>query len=597
MIQFPKPEVEQYFQVSVIRQFAVNADESRIVFSSNMNGTFNLWAMDFHAEHPFPYPLTYEGQTSSFIKMDGEGRFILTSLDRDGDENYHIYALPWNGGQALKLIEGAADDKYFYVQMSEDGKRLYYVTSKDNPQFMNSRVYNLETKEDKLIHEGSATSTFLTGVSPDEQVIAYSQSYANTYSVTYVCRKGEEPQCVTPSADVVHIVGDVCFVDNDTVLFVTDYEQEYAYIAQYQLSTKQFERVCAIEKESVTNLKWHKETRTLYVVTEKGVVDKLYAYGYDSGELVAMSLPTDIVEQLSVAASGNIYVLARGAVCPTNIYRYAEGAWAALTHNVMTGLTAEDLVDPDIVTYDSFDGTVIEALLYRAKEAVANGYTIFWPHGGPQAAERKQFRAMFQYLLAQGYHIFAPNFRGSTGYGSSFVKLVERDWGEGPRKDCLAGMEWLFAQGISSREKLFVFGGSYGGYMTLLLAGRHADYFRAAIDYVGVSNLFTFVKSVPEFWKPLMERWLGDPEKDKERFIKDSPITYLDDMTNPMLIVQGANDPRVVKEESDQIVEALRAQGRDVEYLVFEDEGHGVVRKQNEKVLYQTIVDFLKRHQ
>ncbi|MDK8181465.1 S9 family peptidase [Paenibacillus sp. UMB4589-SE434] len=597
MIQFPKPEVEQYFQVSVIRQFTVNADESRIVFSSNMNGKFNLWAMEFQTGHPFPYPLTYEGQTSSFIKMDGEGRFVLTSLDRDGDENYHIYALPWNGGQALKLIEGAPDDKYFYVQMSEDGKRLYYVTSKDNSQFMNSRVYDLETKEDKLIHEGATTTTFLVSVSPDEQVIAYSQSYANTYMPTYVCRTGEEPQCVTPSADVVHVVGDVHFVDNDTVLFVTDYEQEYAYIAQYQLSTKQFKQVCAIEQESVTGIKWHKETRTLYVITEKGVIDKLYAYGYDSGEIAPISLPADIVEQISVAASGNIYVLARGATRPTNIYKYTEGAWAALTHNVMTGLSEEDLVDPDIVTYDSFDGTVIEALLYRAKEAVANGYTIFWPHGGPQAAERKQFRAMFQYLLAQGYHIFAPNFRGSTGYGSSFVKLVECDWGEGPRKDCLAGMEWLFAQEISSREKLFVFGGSYGGYMTLLLAGRHADYFRAAIDYVGVSNLFTFVNSVPEFWKPIMERWLGDPEKDKERFVKDSPITYLDDMTNPMLIVQGANDPRVVKEESDQIVEALRAKGRDVEYLVFEDEGHGVVRKENEKILYQAIVDFLKRHQ
>ena len=110
--------------------------------------------------------------------------------------------------------------------------------------------------------------------------------------------------------------------------------------------------------------------------------------------------------------------------------------------------------------------------------------------------------------------------------------------GRGPRKDCLAGMDWLFEQGISSREKLFVMGGSYGGYMTLLLAGRNPEYFKAAIDIVGVSNLFTFYDSVPEHWKPIMERWIGDPERDKERFIKDSPITYLDDMVNPMLIIQ-----------------------------------------------------------
>jgi dipeptidyl aminopeptidase/acylaminoacyl peptidase len=123
-------------------------------------------------------------------------------------------------------------------------------------------------------------------------------------------------------------------------------------------------------------------------------------------------------------------------------------------------------------------------------------YTIFWPHGGPQSAERKSFRALFQCLLNRGYNIFAPNFRGSTGYGSSFTKLVEGDWGEGPRLDCVAGMDWLFDNNISNKEKLFVIGGSYGGYMTLLLAGRHHDYFRAAVDIFGPSNLFTFVNSV-----------------------------------------------------------------------------------------------------
>lgn len=267
-----------------------------------------------------------------------------------------------------------------------------------------------------------------------------------------------------------------------------------------------------------------------------------------------------------------------------------------LTHNVLTGLTEKDLSYPDVVTYSSFDGMEIEALLYRPNPETANGYTVFWPHGGPQAAERKQFRAMFQYIIAQGYHIFCPNFRGSSGYGSSFVKMVEQDWGEGPRKDCLAGMDWLFEQGISSPEKLFVMGGSYGGYMTLLLAGRNPEYFRAAIDIVGVSNLFTFYNSVPEHWKPMMELWIGNPERDKERFIKDSPITYLDHMVNPMMIIQGANDPRVVKEESDQIVEALQAQGRDIEYLVFDDEGHGITKKENEKVAYARIVEFLKRN-
>ncbi|GIO95416.1 peptidase S9 [Paenibacillus lautus] len=598
MIEFPKPDVEQFFQTYGIRTFGISADESRLVFSSSLNGKFNLWAMELEGETSYPYPLTYNDQIASFIKLDPEGRHILTAFDRDGNENYQFHALPWNGGEPMPLFEEAdADDKHYFVHLSEDGKRLYYVTSKDNPSFLNSRVYHLDTKEDQLLLEGQVTSTEMCAVSPDEKTIAYTQMYANTYYVSYVKREGEEPLCLTPSPEQVHISGGVLFASNDQVIFATDYESEFSYVATYNIPQQKFEPLCRIDRESIQLLRYHKDSRTLYIVTEKGVEDRLYAYSLDSGELTAIPLPSDIVEQLNVTKSGNLYLLARGAVKPLNIYRYAGGAWSMITKNVLTGLTDEDMVTPEVVTYPSFDGMEIEALLFRAKDHVANGYTVFWPHGGPQASERKQFRSMFQYILAKGYHIFCPNFRGSTGYGSSFVKLVEQDWGEGPRKDCLAGMDWLFEQGISSREKLFVMGGSYGGYMTLLLAGRNPEYFKAAIDIVGVSNLFTFYNSVPEHWKPIMERWIGDPERDKERFIKDSPITYLDDMVNPMLIIQGANDPRVVKEESDQIVEALRAKGRDVEYLVFEDEGHGITKKANEKIAYARMVEFLKRNQ
>jgi dipeptidyl aminopeptidase/acylaminoacyl peptidase len=239
----------------------------------------------------------------------------------------------------------------------------------------------------------------------------------------------------------------------------------------------------------------------------------------------------------------------------------------------------------------------IEALLFQAKEENRNGYTVFWPHGGPQAAERKFYRAMFQMLLNRGYNIFCPNFRGSTGYGASFVKLVEQDWGEGPRLDNVEGIRWLFDNGISSPDKLFLVGGSYGGYMALLLHGRHPEYFRAVVDIFGVSNLFTFYNSVPEHWKPIMTRWVGDPETDRERFEKDSPITYLSTMSRPMLVIQGAKDPRVVKEESDQIVEELRNAGREIDYLVLDDEGHGFSKKENEINVYRTMLEFLEKHQ
>lgn len=595
MITFPKPDVEQFFQTYVIRQFGLSADESRLVFSGSVNGKFNLWAIDLKGETSYPFPLTYNDQACGFIKLDPEGRHILTSFDRDGNENFQLQALQWDGGQPLPLLEAAPSDKHYFVHLSEDGKRIYYCTSKDNPNYMNSRVLDLETMEDQLLLEGKDAATIIDSVSSDEKTFTYIKSYGNTYSLCYVHQEGKEDRCITPDEGLAHIAGDVNYVEDHLLMFATNYDSEYTYMAQYDLSNSTFQPVLRFDQESVSQLRWHKDSRTLFIVTEKGVEDKLYTYSLDSGELQSIPLPADIVDQITVAKSGHVYVLARGAIKPFNIYRYQDRAWMKLTNNVMTGLSEDELVAPEVVTYPSFDGMEIEALLYRAKDDVANGYTVFWPHGGPQAAERKQFRAMFQYIIAHGYNIFCPNFRGSTGYGSSFVKLIEQDWGGGARKDCLEGMEWLFAQGISSREKLFVMGGSFGGYMTLLLAGRNPEYFRAAIDIVGVSNLFTFYNSVPDHWKPMMEQWIGDPVRDRERFITDSPITYLDTMTNPMLIIQGANDPRVVKEESDQIVKALQAMGRDVEYLVFEDEGHGIVKKENEKIAYRRMVEFLDR--
>lgn len=595
MIQFPKPDVEQFLRSYVIRNFDVSKDESLIVFSSNLNGKFNLWAMD--AEHLYPYALTYHDQANMFIKIDPEKRFILADMDQDGDENYKIYALPIEGGVPLPLFEAERKDKFFFGHLSKDGERLYYLTSKNNPNYLNIHCYNLKTKEDRLLHEGSTGPTEFGAVSPEEKSFFYLEMYANTYAVGFV-KIGERSQCITPSKDVVHTVRDGFYYDENRIYFITNYESEYAYLASYDIDQDRFTPVLKIEQEDIKAIGWHKESQTIYLVTEKGVTDLLYAYSLETQQLSLLEKPVDVVESIKVMESGSLYLLGRSATKPLNIYQKGvNGEWRSLTKNVVLGVAEEEMVEPEVVRYTSFDGMEIEALLFKAKPDVANGYTVFWPHGGPQAAERKFFRPFFQLLVGRGYSVFAPNFRGSTGYGASFEKLVEGDWGEGPRLDCVAGIEWLFEQGIVDQDKLFLVGGSYGGYMSLLLSGRHPEYFRAVVDIFGVSNLFTFYDSVPDHWKPAMKRWLGDPVEDRERFIKDSPITYLDQMVKPLLVIQGANDPRVVKAESDQIVAKLRENGVEVEYLVFDDEGHGFSRKVNEIKAYRTLLEFLERHQ
>lgn len=595
MIQFPKPTVEQFFRTYAITDFTVSSDEQRIIFSSNLNGKMNLWAMDLPDR--FPYLFAHQDDSCSFIKIDPENRYVLAGFDKDGDENHHIYAVPIDGGLPQPLITGDATDKYFFTHLSEDGKRIYYMTSEGNPSFLNARVRNLEDKSDTLLHVGEDYPTELAAVSTNEKAFVYLRSSANTY-VTGVVKTGEETYSLTPDPEKVHVVFDPVFVDDRTVYFITDFESEYSYVAKFDLQSKEFSTVVTIEKESIESLKFNEKQNVLYLASEKGVSDQLYRYDLASGNLESLALPVDVIGKIHVAASGTLYLLGVSGTKPVNIYHSKKGdSWEQLTNNNVLGVNDDDLIEPEVVSYTSFDGMEIEALLFKAKPENDNGYTIFWPHGGPQAAERKTFRSMFQCFLNRGYTIFAPNFRGSTGYGSSFVKLVEQDWGEGPRLDCVAGIEWLFANNYTDREKLFLVGGSYGGYMALLLHGRHSEYFKAVVDIFGPSDLFTFVNSVPPHWKPIMERWLGDPERDKERFIKDSPVTYLDGMVKPMLVIQGAKDPRVVKEESDQIVAKLEEKGRDVEYFVMEDEGHGFSKKESEIKVYSMMLEFMEKHQ
>ncbi|GAB3063025.1 S9 family peptidase [Virgibacillus ainsalahensis] len=595
MIKFPTPTVEQFFRTYVITDFAVSKDEKRIIFSSNLNGKVNLWAMDL--PNTFPYLFAHHDESTSFIQFDPENRFVLAGYDKDGDENHQIYALPNEGGLPRPLITGDPAEKYFFTHLSEDGKRIYYNTSEGNPSFLNARVRNLEDNTDTLLSEGEVSPTHLVKVSEDEKAFVYLRMFANTYIIGMV-KVGDEMYDLTPDPKKVHVIKDAVFTDNKTIYFVTDYESDYNYLAKFDLDTKAFNSVSSIENESIETVKWDKKNQVFYLVTEKGVEDVLYRYKPDTENIEKLSTPIDVIEKVQVTKAGNLYMLGRSATLPLNIFQSADGKeWKQLTNNRVLGLSSEDMVEPEVVSYPSFDGMEIESLLFQAKPENDNGYTILWPHGGPQASERKMFRAMFQSFLNRGYTIFAPNFRGSTGYGSSFVKMVEQDWGEGPRLDNIAGIEWLFENKITEPDKLFLVGGSYGGYMALLLHGRHPEYFKAVVDIFGPSDLFTFVNSVPPHWKPIMERWLGDPERDKERFTRDSPVTYLDGMTKPMLVIQGAKDPRVVKEESDQIVAKLEEKGRDVEYFVMEDEGHGFSKKENEIKVYSMMLDFLEKHQ
>ncbi|WP_281202513.1 S9 family peptidase [Cytobacillus kochii] len=593
MIQFPKPEMDQFLKTLSINDFVVNSDESKVVFSTNLNGYYNLWAMNLPQQ--FPVQLTFKNQVCMGLLYDKSGKFILAGFDQDGDECAQYYAVHPSGGKLKQLINNEKT-RNFNPLLSKDGQYLYYSSAKNNPTYLNVYRYHIETEQEELFLEGKEGMTFLDGWSPNEESYISSTVFANTHSLAYVHTEREK-LCLTEKEEEAHTVTGSLFTAEDTIYLITNFKENFTYLAEFNIVTKQFRKVVGLDHESFSSIHYDKSNHIIYLTSEKGVEDYLYAYSLDHNTLQKVEIPCDIIEKLVVHDSGNLYLLGRSAIKPHNIYQLKKGEkWKQLTEYRVPGVEESELVEPATIYYPSFDDLEIEALWFEANKEVNNGQVIFWPHGGPQAAERKSFRSYFQFLINHGYSIFAPNFRGSTGYGLSFMKMVEGDWGDGPRLDNIAGIEWLIEKGYTKKGDILLMGGSYGGYMALLLHGRHPEYFKAVVDIFGPSNLFSFIESVPEDWKPIMDQWVGNPLKDKEKLTEYSPITYLEAMTKPMLVIQGANDPRVVKEESDQIVQALRKKGREVKYILLQDEGHGFSKKENEQLVFEEVLSFFDQH-
>lgn len=266
-------------------------------------------------------------------------------------------------------------------------------------------------------------------------------------------------------------------------------------------------------------------------------------------------------------------------------------------------LKEEDMVEMLPVTYTTRDGLNIEAYLSLPK-----GYTmenakhlpvVVNPHGGPWARDTWGYCSEVQFLCNRGYAVFQMNFRGSTGYGRKFLEASYKQWGRAMQDDITDGVEWLKQKGIADSKRIAIYGGSYGGYATLAGVTYTPDLYACAIDYVGVSNLFTFMKTIPPYWKPLLEMMyeqVGDPEKDKEMMTACSPALNAEKIKAPLFVAQGANDPRVNKAESDQMVEALRARGVEVEYMVKDNEGHGFHNEENRFDFYRAMENFLAKY-
>jgi len=325
-----------------------------------------------------------------------------------------------------------------------------------------------------------------------------------------------------------------------------------------------------------------------------------------SGQVVDFpDIPDGNITAVRISDSENKMRLSVGSSkAPSNayVYDFTTKKLKKLTETLNPDINAEDLVKAEVVRYKSFDGLEIPAIYYKPHTATKNTPVpaLVWVHGGPGGQSRIGYSSFIQYLVNHGYAVLAVNNRGSSGYGKTFYKMDDKNHGDKDLKDCIAGKDWLAAQNYIDAERIGIIGGSYGGYMTMAALAFAPEEFEVGVNIFGVTNWLRTLKSIPPYWESFREALyeeLGDPySQDSVRLHAISPLFHTENIVKPVMVLQGANDPRVLQIESDEIVEGVRKNNVPVEYVVFEDEGHGFVKKENEKEGYSQVLEFLDKH-
>jgi dipeptidyl aminopeptidase/acylaminoacyl peptidase len=604
------PAFEQFFAFRRLNPpatpppIAFTHDSKAILFATDISGQFNIWRISRSGGTPKQLT-TFEDESVRSVTVSPDGKTIVFIADPDGDEFHQIYALPIRGGWPERWTDAEQVQHYFFQSgWSPDGTRIVYSANSNVPTDQDVWLHDVDGGETRMLL-GGIGFIFPAYWSPEGRFVTVLELRSNSdTSIHLVDVESAETRELTPHGedDPAFLVPGPWAPDSSGFYMVTNEGREFAGLAFYRLDTNEYEWLETPEHE-IEDLAGSPDGSVIAWLENVDGWSRLRIRDTETGrDLPDPQLPQGSVSPLgsglTVSPDGSYVAVAWNSPRRApELYAIetATGKAKRLTDSMLGGLRERDLVSPELITYPSFDGRQIPAWLYRPRRR-GRIPVVLSIHGGPQAQERPVYNGFYQYLLSRGIAVLATNIRGSTGYGKTYQRLVSRDWGGGDLEDWDHAAKWLLGQPWVDPKRVAVFGGSYGGFASLSCVTRLPDYWAVGVDIFGPSNLVTFAKAVPPTWRRFMVKELGDPETEADFLMERSPITYVENVKAPLLVIQGATDPRVVKGESDQMVEKLRSLGREVEYEVFEDEGHGFTRRANQLRAFKLSADWLERH-
>lgn len=613
--------------------------DEQLFFLSNLSGHISLYVMNFGGSVPEPLlPPNIAVQNPhlltgySFYVFPDIDRIVIM-LDQDGDENYQPMSIPLSGGFPEPLFGDRSAEYRFFMLHVDPVNHLAYFRGASHSEAMNVTFRgDLVAKKLEKLDE-SVWGSYFSGVNHTHTKTTIIDGYSAGDHVLYLWTQESPERKVlygTPleerqeGQDVpINAIGESHFVNDDKdLLFTTALFNDSFGLGSLSLDTPQDVKEVTItgtthkgsgELENIDDIAGNRYRLTYNIdgctwVYEGTYDEKRRELKLDNVIVGKGELSNGVLEHLHYDKKSDRYVLSFStAVSPTQIYT-VEGKKRDKVHRhtneKVLGIPDESLSKGEDASFMSFDGTRISARMYRPAEALAYEGPrplIYYVHGGPQSQERPDFSwfsmSLIQYLTLQGFAVFVPNVRGSTGYGLSYTKEVDKDWGGQDRLDHVHAMkEFLPKDERIDIKRTGVVGRSYGGFMTLTLTGRHPKLWAAGVDMFGPYDLLTFIDRIPETWKPYFKLAVGDPEQDREFLTDRSPRTHIENLSCPLLVIQGKNDPRVVEKESRDLVDYLNSKGKKVDYLMFENEGHDVLKYENRVECYNRIVEFFTEH-
>jgi len=591
--------IEQFMKTVRIGGADFSADDREILFFNNQSGIFNDYSVAVSGGSP--RQLTHSTKESTFaVAYLPDGRFLYR-YDRGGNENDHLYVLNQGGERDLTPGEKV---KASFLDWNADKSAFYYMANGRDARFFD--IFKMEVKGFKptLLYEDNTGYEF-GAISRDEKWLAFTKPNTTSDSDIYLYDlTGKAMKHISPHQGDASYSPASFYVESKSLYYLTDDGGEFKYLARYDLATGQ--------KETIEKAPWDimyayfsRQGKYRVLAVNEDAHTRIGIIETKTGKTVPLpKLPNGDITGVTISDDEKwMAFYFTGDRSPANLFAYnlATGTTKQLTQSLNPEISPEDLVDSEVVRFKSFDGMTIPSILYRPHGTSASNTApaLVWVHGGPGGQTRTGYSALIQFLVNHGYVVLGINNRGSSGYGKTFFTADDRKHGREPLWDCVESKKYLKSLGYVDEGKIGIIGGSYGGYMVLAALAFKPEEFKVGVDIFGVANWVRTLESIPPYWeaeRKALYKEIGDPKADRQMLMDISPLFHADQITRPLMVLQGANDPRVIKPESDDIVSAIKKKGGVVDYVVFDNEGHGFTKKENEIKGDQAILKFLDKY-